>query len=41
MPVEDVLCEECNKKSWEIQSLGKKLCDDCYSTTYRQAHESW
>ena len=41
MSEEGVLCEECNEKSWDIQSLGKKLCNDCYGTTYRQAHESW
>ena len=41
MPEKDSLCEGCNEKTWEIKSLGKKLCNDCYVTTYRQAHESW
>ena len=34
-------CEECKKEPWEVESLGKKLCNNCYGTNFRQAHESW
>ena len=35
------LCEECRRKPWEVESLGKKFCNNCYGTNFRQAHESW
>ena len=35
------LCEECKKEPWEVESLGKKLSNNCYGTNFRQAHESW
>ena len=41
MPENDELCEVCKKEMWQVESLGKRLCEDCYGSTYRQAHESW
>ena len=35
------LCQECNKESWGVESLGKKFCNNCYGSNFRQAHESW
>ena len=40
LEINDV-CEECKKEPWEVESLGKKLCNNCYGTNFRQAHESW
>jgi hypothetical protein len=37
----DDLCQECKKEIWEVESLGKKLCNNCYGSNFRQAHESW
>ena len=41
MPEDNELCEECKKKTWEVESLSKKFCKDCYGNNFRQAHESW
>ena len=41
MSEDNELCEDCKKESWEVESLGKKYCNNCYGSTYSQAHEAW
>ena len=41
IPDDIELCEECKEETWEVESLGKKFCHNCYGSNFRQAHESW